>query len=292
MSTVVTGEAVALDLKPASIAMRGLGTLIDFVAINLVYIGLIIATAWVLDRAAADSSSLLGAFALGYYVLVYVAIPVTVETLTRGKSLGKLAVGLRVVREDGGSIRFRHALIRGMLWQVEVAAVFGGVAALVGLVSHRSKRVGDYLAGTYALSDRAARNKVQLSVMPPRLTQWAATADIRSLPDDLGARISQFLSNAPRLNPGARMALAVSLAEQVNRYAAPAPPPGTYPEEFLAAVCTVRRDRDFERLARQARELQRHDEALHRLPFRMDEYDPERNYGANGYPQTTREVSY
>jgi uncharacterized RDD family membrane protein YckC len=36
-------------------------------------------------------------------IVVFLVYPTTVETLTRGKSLGKLVLGLRVVRDDGGT---------------------------------------------------------------------------------------------------------------------------------------------------------------------------------------------
>ena len=39
---------------------------------------------------------------IGTLITVFLVIPTTVETLTRGKSLGKLAMGLRTVRDDAG----------------------------------------------------------------------------------------------------------------------------------------------------------------------------------------------
>src|SRR5699024_8948528 len=115
---------------------------------------------------------------------------------TRGKSIGKFVMGLRIVRDDGGSIRFRHSLIRALLWQFEVLSLTGALAALVGLLSPKGKRIGDYLAGTYATRDRARRSRTVLTTMPDRLAGWAAIADMRSLPDSLARRISQFLSHA------------------------------------------------------------------------------------------------
>ena len=65
------------------------------------------------------------------------AAPIAVETLSHGRSLGKLACGLRVVRDDGGPIRFRHALVRGAIGVVEILMIvrrrrlhrFAGVGA-------------------------------------------------------------------------------------------------------------------------------------------------------------------
>ncbi len=41
-------------------------------------------------------------------------LPDRFETLSRGRSLGKLALGLRVVSDDGGPERFRQALMRAL----------------------------------------------------------------------------------------------------------------------------------------------------------------------------------
>ena len=60
-------------------------------------------------------------------VLCFVVVPAAVETLSRGRSLGKLAAGLRIVRDDGGAIRFRHAVIRALIGFLEIYLTFGGL---------------------------------------------------------------------------------------------------------------------------------------------------------------------
>ena len=47
-------------------------------------------------------------------VLVFAGYPILMEWLTRGRTLGKIWLGLRVVRDDGGPIGFRQALVRGL----------------------------------------------------------------------------------------------------------------------------------------------------------------------------------
>jgi hypothetical protein len=60
--------------------------------------------------------------------------------------------------------------------------------------------------------------------------------------------VRQFLVRAPTLVPQHRWATAERLAAALAPYAAPAPPEGTHPEDFLAAVLAERRDRDVARL--------------------------------------------
>ena len=88
------------------------------------------------------------------FLLVLVGGPIAVETLSHGRSLGKLACGLRVVRDDGGPIRFRHALVRGAIGVVEILMTFGVVACVASLVSARGRRLGDVFAGTLVVRER------------------------------------------------------------------------------------------------------------------------------------------
>ena len=63
-------------------------------------------------------------------VLVLVGLPTLVETLTRGRSLGKIAAGLRVVRDDGGPVRFRHSFVRSLFMLVDFWLTGGNAEAL------------------------------------------------------------------------------------------------------------------------------------------------------------------
>src|SRR4051812_44965956 len=109
MSELVTGEAVVLDLRLARLASRGLAFALDVLvelAAMLLFVLLLTSGTAGLDDALISSLALVGG------VAVLVRYPVLFETLSRGRTLGKLAFGLRVVRDDGGPIQFRHALVR------------------------------------------------------------------------------------------------------------------------------------------------------------------------------------
>lgn len=248
----MTGEAVALETRPASVALRGAGAAIDLTLYTIVYFAVVTGSLWILSRLQVINDLLLGSFMLFLTVLVYLIAPVTLETLTRGRSVGKFILGLRVVREDGGTIRFRHAFLRQLAWLFEVQATGGAIAAIVGICSPDSKRLGDYLAGTYAVAERAPKAVPDQVLMPPRLAAWALDADISALPAPLVRRIHLFLASAPRMRPDARLDRAVELATELNPRVAPAPPRGTHPEEFLAGVAAEHRNRELARMARNA----------------------------------------
>lgn len=246
---LVTGEAVALDLPPAGLGSRIASGLIDVAVTVLLLVGIgLLATIAALRTDAA----LLWVALIGSLILVFVVIPTTVETLTRGKSLGKLVMGLRTVRDDAGPISFQHAFVRSLLAIVEVYLFSGGPAFFSALVSARGKRLGDFAAGTYVVRERVRLRLAPPAAMPPELATWARGADIASLPTGLALAVRQFLGRLPQIDPAARATVGGRLADQVASYVAPAPPAGTPPEAFLAAVIASRRERDSARLTREA----------------------------------------
>src|ERR1700722_14772559 len=156
MEEIVTGEAVVLDLPCARFPARILARLIDM-AVELVLFGIVA----ILVGIGADNNSLdsatVAALILTGLVLVIVGYPVVFETLSRGRTLGKLALGLRVVADDGGPERFRHALVRALAGAVECWALFGGPALITSLLSARGKLLGDVVAGSFVLRECAPR---------------------------------------------------------------------------------------------------------------------------------------
>ncbi|WP_199423553.1 RDD family protein [Actinotalea solisilvae] len=260
---IVIGEGVALDARPASFATRMLGALIDVVALGVLGVVLILVASTAgrnLDEAAG------AALAITLLVMVLVVIPATVETLTRGRSLGKLALGLRIVRDDGGPIRVRHAVIRALVGVLELWFTSGGVAIIASLVHPKGKRLGDMLAGTYAVRVRGGQRALPPLTMPHELAAWARNADIRRLPDGLALSARQFLGRAATLHQASRVRLGDQIAGEMERYVAPGPPLGTHPERFIAAVLAERRDREFAHASEAARAAAAEAVLLHRLP--------------------------
>jgi len=250
---LVTGEAVALDLPPASLGTRIASGLIDVTVTILLLIALIIGLA---IAALQTSEALIEVAMLASIIVSLLVFPTAIETLTRGKSLGKLAFGLRTVRDDAGPISFQHSFVRALIGVVEIYVFMGGPAFFCALVSPRSKRLGDYAAGTYVVRERVKLRLGPPAPMPPQLASWAASADLASLPTGLALAVRQYLGRLPQIDPVSRATVGAQLATAVSEYVAPPPPPGTPPELFLGAVAAARRDRDAARLAREA-ELRR-----------------------------------
>lgn len=256
MSEVVTGEAVALDLRIAQLPSRLTAALLDLLVMIAAFTLLIV----LVMRAGlgrADDAVAAGVTVV-LIVVVFLGYPVASETLTRGRSLGKLALGLRVVRDDGGPITFRHALVRGLVGlALERPGFFllslgPAVGMAVSMFSRHGKRIGDMAAGTVVLQERVPPRPQWTPVMPPPLAWWAPTLDLTGVDDALALSVRQFLGRAAELVPAAREALAADLVDEVSARTAPAPPPGTPGWAYLTAVLAERRRREEDRAARAA----------------------------------------
>ena len=245
---LITGEAVALDITPATVANRMVSGLIDYTVYALgagvsvlVVMGLVIGNSSDLAENLAFLQALLSLVALAWLVV----IPLLVELLSGGRSLGRMVTGARVVRDDGGAVRLRHCLVRTLLAVVEIWGTWAVPALCASIVSKRGKRFGDMLAGTYVVREHHRSHTAPPLLMPPELVQWAAGTDLRALPGGLSLTARTFLQRASSLVPSSRHQLGIELASQVQGYVSPPPPAGTHPERFLAAVLTERRNREL-----------------------------------------------
>ncbi len=239
---IVLGEGVAIDSGAASVLMRAGSGAIDYIVIITgFYVG-----SPALSRLMSTSNQALTIAAFtAFFVIWAVVVPALVETLTRGLSVGRLAVGLRIVRDDGGPTSARYAFGRALVGVFEVLLTGGIIAVAVSFMSDRGKRLGDMLVGTYAMRTRGGRASLPPMVMPFGLAEWSAHSDVRRLPDGLALTARLFLARAQSLSHDARYRLGSQIAEQMMDFVAPKPPHGTHPETFIAAVLAIRRDREY-----------------------------------------------
>ncbi|MEU0193180.1 RDD family protein [Streptomyces afghaniensis] len=245
MSELVTGEAVALELRPARLPSRALAVLLDLVAAVAVYVAVTIAV--VVSTASLDDAAQT-ALSIATFVLVLVGGPIAVETLSHGRSLGKMACGLRVVRDDGGPIRFRHALVRGLIGVIEILMTFGVVACIASFVSARGRRLGDVFAGTLVVRERipVARTGF-VPPPPPWLAGRFSELDLSAVPDGLWLAVRQYLTRMQQLDPQVGWSMAERLASDLAERTGAPVPQGVPPAAYLAAVVQERQAREARR---------------------------------------------
>jgi uncharacterized RDD family membrane protein YckC len=242
---MVTGDAVVLDVQIAQLPVRALSAMIDVTVVFIAY--LIGGLLWASTLGQFDTA-FSAAVLIIFTVVSLVGYPVAFETATRGRSLGKMALGLRVVSEDGGPERFRQALFRALAGVIEIWTLLGGPAVICSLLSPKGKRIGDIFAGTLVISERAPR-LIPPPPMPPQLAWWASSLQLSGLGADQAELARQFLSRASQLDPGIRDQIAYRITADIVAQISPPPPPGVPPQLVLAAVLAERHRRELARMS-------------------------------------------
>lgn len=241
---IVTPEAVVLDFETAGLASRLLSGLIDvtiqFVLLVLVMIGAAGASGVLAGSGVAEAS---------LYVLVFLVLfgyPVALETLWRGRTVGKSALGLRVVTVNGLPVRFRHAAIRSMLGLIDKWIGGGAVGIIVVLLTRRNQRVGDLVAGTIVLRERqtTAHQGPVAFRPPPQLAAYCASLDVTGLSQRDYVAIRSFLLRAHTLPPSTRNNLARAIAMPLHERLRSSVPDGMHPEVWLACLLAAQQARN------------------------------------------------
>jgi len=244
MSTpaMVTPEAVPLDLQAAGLGSRFVALLLDWavqaaLGFALLLLGIGLSTA--------DTGGLGVAlfFLLTFGVLF--GYPIALETLWRGRTLGKAAMGLRVVTTEGGPVRFRHAAIRAALGMVDFFVTSGAAAVISVLSTRNNQRLGDLVAGTIVVRERTGLPPPQAAEfhVPTGLEWYAASLDVSGMTADDYRALRAFLLRAPTLDYRIRYQLALGLADPLSDRVRPAPPSGIHPAWYLICVAAVYQQR-------------------------------------------------
>ncbi|MEV6068301.1 RDD family protein [Nocardia sp. NPDC052001] len=245
MALFTTGEAVAVELPIARIPTRAAAFLLDLMIQLIFGTAVFFLCLWALFLWDADSAWI-STMLVVVLTLTLIGYPVLSETLSRGRSLGKMALGLRVVRADGGPTDFRHAVTRGLAGIVDFWILGTGlIAVVVSLCSPNARRIGDALAGTVVVHDRSRLPFAALVLPPPWLQGWARQLDLTGLSDELAVAVRQYLTRFRTLTPVAQDQLGRALVVTVCARLHTPPLNGYPPVQILGAVLAERQRRSF-----------------------------------------------
>ncbi|GAB3505881.1 RDD family protein [Spirosoma knui] len=171
-----TSQNVLLEYEPASIGERILATLIDY----LVFFG------WFLLLAAvtAGLNVQVGRFYSALFLLPIVFYDLLCEWLLNGRSVGKLAMGIRVVKLDGSPPNLGAYLIRWVLRIVESVAFLGGLIPIITVAANgKGQRLGDIAAGTTVVRLKPATTLDDVLASPLPDNYVVQFPDVRLLTD-------------------------------------------------------------------------------------------------------------
>ncbi|WP_039886335.1 RDD family protein [Schaalia georgiae] len=240
--SVRTGEAVELDIIPAEPPYRFASAFVDFAAYGATAVTVLYVVMRSWRHPTAQQEKI---FTICLIASATLLVPLAVEALTRGSSLGKWAFSLRAVRDDGGPVSLRHIFVRRLVGVIELA-LFALPTLVSMFLTTRGKRLGDLAAGTIVVRQPTGAIHPPL-LMPPALAAWASTAVVLPVDGALRREALAFLRVNAELAPAVRAAGGADLAMRLRAYAETPIPAGAHPEQVIAAILVVGRDKDWRR---------------------------------------------
>jgi len=237
---IVTPQGVVLDLEAAGVGYRGLARALD----TVIQLGLGGALFGIFSLVAGTAGLVLQL--VGGFLLIF-GYPVISETFYRGRTIGKWAVGLRVVTLEAGPIGFREAFVRSIFQIIDILVSIGAVALVSAISSRRSQRLGDLAAGTFVIRDpKSVPHYPAVAFTPPMGTeQLVADLDVRKLRPDQERVIRSFLLRVSTLSQPARVHLGNRLAANVADVLGHDPALfGLPPEPYLVVVMAAHQARE------------------------------------------------
>jgi len=260
---VVTPENIEIEYELAGIGSRFLANMLDSFLQLAIYLGLWIVVG-IVGLLLALSASAFSASVAAFFGEVEVAFALIAafvilwgyfiwfETRWNGQTPGKRQIGLRVIRDGGYPINIFAAIIRNLIRVMDgmpivalaligigiaehssATAAMGGLCILLPvlclLLSGRYQRIGDFVAGTMVVKQRAPRVPTLEALAPPprvlpeHLAAYAL-ADIgrhvyeMSVPEYRAVRhyIDRRWQLPPQIQQTAAMRLAVPLMQRLG----------------------------------------------------------------------------
>lgn len=245
-NSIVTPEAVAVQVDIAELGSRVGAGLIDGLILGGVLVVLSILTAitgalGILNLGGGLGGILFGAF----IVLLILGYHPFFEEIWNGRSPGKRAFGLRVIQTDSQPVGLGPVLLRGLFRPFD--AILLGLGLFLILLTPRRQRLGDVVAGTIVVRQpkMAQPAPVALGIAPDAALP---PLDTTLLTEEEYALIRSFLERRWQLEPGGRMALSNQLGNLVWSKVPGAQAYVWGPEVLLEAVLVTiqRRSREAE----------------------------------------------
>ncbi len=175
-----TSQNVFVEYEPASIGDRILAAMTDY----LVIFG------WTLLVLGIPASLKLtpGTFYTVFLLSPIVFYDLLSEWLLNGRSVGKIAMGIRVVMLNGSQPGLGAYLIRWLLRMIESLMFMGGIVPIITVAANgKGQRLGDIAAGTTVVKLKPAVSLDDVLIRPLPENYTVQFPDVRILTDrDMG----------------------------------------------------------------------------------------------------------
>ncbi len=234
--TIATPEGVTIELVLAGLGSRFVARLLDTV------IQLAIIFALTAGMAITSAPGVVRAIGIVALFLVLFAYDIPFELLNSGRTIGKMAAGIRVVAGGGEPVAFLGSAIRNILRIADFLPALYAAGAVTMVATRTDQRLGDLAAGTLVVRDKfpgmASLTTAPLSVPADAVMTW----DVSALDSDDLATIRQFLDRRLMLSWPVRTHFGTALAARVAPMVAGVPY-GAHPEYLLEGIVVAKQRR-------------------------------------------------
>jgi uncharacterized RDD family membrane protein YckC len=216
--SVKTSDNVTLGYSVAGLGSRLVAQILDnLLAVPITLVAILLFSAVVgIFVTGADGAGYAAVGAGFFAFFVYFGYFFVAEAVTGGRTPGKSAMGLRVIRIDGSAADFAAIAVRNVIRIVDVLVVLIGIVVM--FFQPQTRRLGDLGAGTIVVRDRAAVSLAAAVAPPPILLRTPDSGPPIDGLDRIGGferdALRVFLSR-PGLSPKLRADLAADIAKRL-----------------------------------------------------------------------------
>lgn len=221
--TIDTPENVSFGYEVAGIGSRFIGALIDTIILGVLLLLLNIALIVLITNLPDSGDALdleannnwVAGLMIAVYALLNFAIVwgyyIAFEWLNNGQSPGKRVARTRVVQLDGSPVSALGAVVRNLVRVIDFLPGGYGVGLVVMFTNNRSRRLGDFAAGTLVVRDQGEIRLADVLAPPTAPSTSPSTASSTGKPST-GANSETGLATSPQADPPAAEPVAESAA--------------------------------------------------------------------------------
>jgi len=155
--SVLTPEEVELSFERAGVGSRFIAMSVDMLIQAVVFFILFFASEGISGGYSSPALSWYTAFLIISAALLFYVYFFIFEGVMRGRTPGKAAAGIRVIKINGQPVDFAGVLVRNLFRLLDFLPLFYGVGAVMCFINRSERRVGDVVAGTVVVRDRVRK---------------------------------------------------------------------------------------------------------------------------------------
>ena len=171
---LTTDHNVPIDVELASVGQRVVAVLLDVIIMIAYFVIMtLIMTAIFISSFRFDNLEEMDIWKILFMIIVYLPFVLytpLLEYLTKGQTVGKMAMGIRVTKMNGENAKFKEYFTRWLFRPIEFYIILfasGGILLLlasaffdilIASVSGNNQRIGDFMANTVVVRKNPSRS--------------------------------------------------------------------------------------------------------------------------------------